>query len=172
MDTVMKKPIIISIAVHAVLIAGLYVMFLFATKPQGASDLTISVELSSAPQQQVVTTPPVVKHELAEKVVKKIEETPAPVQANTEARLSGGYQVIPKYPEGLRRRSIEGTVILSAQILPDGSVGTIEVIKSAGYESFDNNAKEAVKQWHFNPAIQNGIPVSSYIKIPVKFTLN
>lgn len=172
MGTMMKKPVIISITIHAVIIAGLYVMFLFATKPQGLSDLTISVDLSSAPQQQVMTTPPVVKHELAEKVVKKIEETPAPVQADADARLSGGYQVIPKYPEGLRRRSIEGTVVLSAQILPDGTVGTIEVIKSAGYESFDNSAKEAVKQWHFNPAVKNGIPVSSYIKIPVKFTLN
>jgi protein TonB len=171
MDTMMKKPIIISVIIHAAIIAGLYIVFLFASWPQGVSDQTISLDLSSSPQVQKVTTPPVVKHELADKVVKKIEENPTPVQADTEAKLAGGYQVIPQYPEGLRRRGIEGTVLLNIEILPNGSVGEIRVLQSAGYASFDNSAIEAVRQWHFNSAIKSGIPVSSWIKLPVKFTL-
>lgn len=167
----MKKPLIISVAVHAVIIAGLYIVFLMGNRPHGINNQEINVDISTMSQPQKITEPPVIKHELADKVVDKIATTTAPQIPDSDASLSGGYQLIPKYPEGLRRRGIEGTVLLSVEILPTGGVGQIKIIQSAGYDSFDNSAIEAVKQWHFNPAVKNGIPISSWIKLPVKFTL-
>ena len=83
-------------------------------------------------------------------------------------------QVPPVYPDFARRNNIEGQVYLQVEILVDGSVGAIEVIKSLmpGPGGLDEAAINAVKQWKYQPARSNDKPVAVWIRFPVDFYLN
>ena len=78
----------------------------------------------------------------------------------------------PAYPLIARMRGQEGIVILSLEILTDGSVGSLRIKKSSGYTSLDKSALEAVKTWKFEPGRKIGKPVIMWVDVPVKFVLN
>jgi len=83
-------------------------------------------------------------------------------------------RVPPVYPESLRRLRMQGTVILEAEILTDGSIREIEVYRSlmAGEGGFDEAAIQALRQWQFQPARSGGRPVACWIRIPIVFELS
>jgi TonB family protein len=58
--------------------------------------------------------------------------------------------VKPGYPQTLKDLHIEGLVRLKATVLPNGSVGTIQVI--GGNPILVENAIKAVKNWKYAPA--------------------
>lgn len=68
---------------------------------------------------------------------------------------------------------VQGTVVLDLEILIDGSVGAIEVIKSldARPGGFDEAAISALKATKFKPASNNGKAVACWITYPVTFSL-
>lgn len=77
----------------------------------------------------------------------------------------------PRYPEAARRGGIEGTAIVKAHVLNDGSVGVAEIRRSSGYSDLDRAALEAIRESRFIPAERSGRPVAVWIEIPVQFTL-
>jgi TonB family protein len=81
------------------------------------------------------------------------------------------HEVKPQYPMGARRAGIEGTSQLKIQVLPDGSVGEIQLVKSTGDSSLDEAAQKAVKQWKFNPGRSGGKAVPVWMTLSVKFEL-
>lgn len=83
------------------------------------------------------------------------------------------YSMNPKplYPLSARRRGYEGTVKLRVQVLKSGKVGNLEIEKPSGYGILDKAAVEAVEKWIFIPGKKNGIPVTSWVTVPVKFRL-
>ena len=50
------------------------------------------------------------------------------------------------FPEAAREAGYEGTVVVSFEILRDGSLGRIEVLKSSGYEVLDKAAVETIRR--------------------------
>ncbi|MFQ3580400.1 MAG: TonB family protein [Chloracidobacterium sp.] len=80
------------------------------------------------------------------------------------------YSVKPKYTEEGRVNKIQGTVVLSATVGPDGSLSNIRVVKSLGY-GLDEKAIEAARQCRFQPAIADGRPVSATVKFSMEFRL-
>ena len=86
---------------------------------------------------------------------------------------SPNYNVNPKpnYPTTARKRGYQGTVILKVLISENGTVGDIFVEKKSGYEVLDNSAVNAVRNWSFFPAKKNGVPVASWVSVPIKFRL-
>jgi len=90
------------------------------------------------------------------------EEGPEPIK-----------RVSPQYPDFAKRLAVQGSVVLEVEVLADGHVGAINVVKSlmAGPNGLDEAAKEAVKQWTFQPAKNNGKPVACWVTFPVEFTL-
>jgi len=76
----------------------------------------------------------------------------------------------PPYTEESLAQKIEGTVVLMAIVLQDGSVGAVSVSKSLE-EHLDQNAVRAVKTWKFDPATRAGIPVIVVLAISVDFRL-
>ncbi|MGD0623855.1 MAG: energy transducer TonB [Thermodesulfobacteriota bacterium] len=80
-------------------------------------------------------------------------------------------EVKPQYPMGARRAGIEGSSQLKIQVLPDGSVGEIQLVKSAGDSSLDEAAQKAVKQWKFKPGRSGGKAVPVWMTLSVKFEL-
>lgn len=76
-----------------------------------------------------------------------------------------------EYPEEARRARIEGVVILEAVINKDGTVGEVEIIKSA-HKSLDEASIKAVKQYKFIPGKINGKPVRCFFTVSITFTLH
>jgi TonB family protein len=60
----------------------------------------------------------------------------------------------PPYPQIALDNAWEGTVILIADIAPDGTVISVEIQQSSSHEILDRAAKEQVKTWQFDPSEQ------------------
>jgi protein TonB len=90
----------------------------------------------------------------------------------TPPSLVPGTRALPRYPDLARRAGLQGTVILLVVVEKDGTVGTIEIIKSPDQRwGFDLSAIDAVKRWRYQPALMNGSPVAAYIQVMIEFTL-
>jgi TonB family protein len=76
----------------------------------------------------------------------------------------------PIYPPELLAAGVEGTVMLQAIVLKDGTVGAVKVIKSAG-QALDDAAVTAVKQWQYTPTLLNGEPVEVMTTVNLVFQL-
>ena len=77
-------------------------------------------------------------------------------------------KVDPKYPPDLIDQNVEGEVILYAVIRADGSVDSIQVVRSVD-PVLDANAKSAFGQWKFRPAMKDGAPVALEAIVHVPF---
>jgi TonB family protein len=60
------------------------------------------------------------------------------------------HRPTPVYPLSARQQGLEGTVTLRVEMLMDGTVGQINVLKSAGHPILDEVAQNTVKQWTHN----------------------
>ena len=77
---------------------------------------------------------------------------------------------MPEYPDWARKARIQGQVLLEVEVLEDGSVGAVEVVKSLLYE-LDELAVKAVRQWKFKPARAQGQPVAVWVRLPISFRI-
>lgn len=75
--------------------------------------------------------------------------------------------VAPVYPALARSARIDGTVQLEATVGRDGKVADTRVLQSV--PMLDQAAIDAVQQWQYQPATQNGKPVPVVMKVNVKF---
>lgn len=96
----------------------------------------------------------------------------APAMAGNSATPVPISQPPPNYPREALRRGVGGTVRVQATVSPDGSVDRMEVAESSGNRYLDRAAMEAVRRWHFKPAMRNGQPISATVTIPVEFNSN
>jgi TonB family protein len=81
-------------------------------------------------------------------------------------------EVKPQYTADAMRAKIQGTVLLECVILPDGSVGRVDVVKSLDPTfGLDAEAIKAAKQWRFVPGTRFGEPVAVLVTIELTFTL-
>ena len=80
------------------------------------------------------------------------------------------HRETPVYPEDMRANGSTGVVELAVLIDGEGKVREITILKSAG-ESFDQAAINAINASTFQPARAGGKPVTSLLKMPVKFKL-
>lgn len=87
---------------------------------------------------------------------------PAPAEQMGPIRVSPGQgpgiikKVEPIYPPMARTARLQGTVVLDAVILKDGTVSNVNVVKSAN-PMFDKAAMNALQQWRFSPGQQDVI---------------
>lgn len=74
-----------------------------------------------------------------------------------------------KYSEESKKKSIEGEVTLSFDVMPDSTVANPVIISGIGY-GIDEEVQRVVKQLKFAPAIQNGMrmKMSVMYTFPVK----
>lgn len=78
----------------------------------------------------------------------------------------------PGYTSEAMRARIQGVVTMEAVVLPDGSVGTVQITKSLDSTfGLDKEAIKTVKQWRFEPGRRLGQPVPVLILIEMSFTL-
>lgn len=96
---------------------------------------------------------------------------PAPEGFLTAARVAGTH-ARPQHPEQARAARVDGMVVLEAEIDREGRVGELCVMDSSrrGY-GFEEAAMEAVRQWRYHPAEQDGDAVGSSMTVWLKFEI-
>ena len=81
-------------------------------------------------------------------------------------------EVKPAYTAEAMRAKVQGVVWLRCIVLPDGTVGRVEVVRSLdSVFGLDLEAVKAARQWRFVPGTRLGEPVSVRITIELTFTL-
>lgn len=81
-------------------------------------------------------------------------------------------EVKPQYTADAMRAKVQGTVLLECVVLPDGTVGSVEVVRSLDSAfGLDQEAIKAAKQWRFRPGTRFGEPVAVLVTIELTFTL-
>jgi periplasmic protein TonB len=61
-------------------------------------------------------------------------------------------QARPVYPETALRKDVQGRVVLSITIMPDGTVRDVRVMNASPAGYFENSAVKAVKTWRYRPS--------------------
>jgi protein TonB len=77
--------------------------------------------------------------------------------------------VPPLYPQMARTQRISGNVSIDAVVDVDGNVGTMKIL--SGPAILHRAALDAVKQWHYEPAMLDGKPTASHLTVIVQFRL-
>src|SRR5208337_3683611 len=92
------------------------------------------------------------------------------VQLSPQTAQSVSISVPPDYPLLARQMKVQGAVSLQALISRDGTIQELQIL--SGPSILAAAAREAVKQWHFKPYLQNGQPVETQARITVNFTIS
>ena len=87
----------------------------------------------------------------------------------TAVGLAVLHQVDPTYPELARRARIQGPVVLLMTVDEAGQPVQVQVLD--GHPVFHEAAKQAARQWRFEPARVNGRPVTAAFRLTLNFTL-
>ncbi|MDD5578578.1 MAG: energy transducer TonB [Methylobacter sp.] len=98
---------------------------------------------------------------------------PAESQAFQSPSFNAAYlhNPPPVYPNISRRLGEQGRVLLSVQVLVDGTAGSVALKNGSGSSRLDQAALEAVKKWRFISAKQGEKPVEAWVVVPVSFSL-
>jgi protein TonB len=80
------------------------------------------------------------------------------------------YQPNPEYAERPRKKKLQGTVLLSMIVSPDGTVRDPQVTRSLD-KDLDKKALESVRKWKFEPATKDGEPVAYRVVVEINFHL-
>jgi periplasmic protein TonB len=80
--------------------------------------------------------------------------------------------VKPEYTRDALQLGIQGTVLLSAVVLADGTIGEVAVVRSLDREfGLDQAAIDAMKQWEFKAGTKDGKAVAVRIECELRFAL-
>lgn len=80
------------------------------------------------------------------------------------------YRVDPEYTDKARKKKLNGIVVLSVIVTPEGSARDVKIIKSLD-GGLDKNAMAAVSKWKFEPSTKDGKPVAMHVAVEVRFRL-
>ena len=97
-------------------------------------------------------------------------ESPSARAIEREARvLQESRMLAPPYPSEAIAAGISGKVVLRVLVGVDGSVKDVVVEHSEPAGVFDAVTIDAARQWRFSPAIRDGAPAESWLRVPVNF---
>lgn len=94
------------------------------------------------------------------------QEQAAPV---AKRDVQGVSLPAPEYPDAANEHNLNGNIVLLVDVAADGSVTDAVVERSEPAGVFDEVALEAVRNWKFNPAMEDGKPVAGRVRVPIKF---
>ena len=77
----------------------------------------------------------------------------------------------PPYPERSRELGEQGRVILQVRVSAEGRALQVEVISHSHSRRLDEAARQAVADWRFIPARQDGVAIESSLQVPITFSL-
>ncbi len=80
------------------------------------------------------------------------------------------YRIEPEFSEEARKAKIGGDMLINPWVDRSGRVTHVSVVRGLGI-GLDEKAIEAVRQFRFKPAMENGKPVTVEINIDVNFQI-
>jgi TonB family protein len=81
-------------------------------------------------------------------------------------------EVKPRYTAEAQRRGVQGVVVVECTVLPDGTVESPRIVRSLdALYGLDEEALAAARQWRFEPATKDGVPVPASVTIELAFRL-
>lgn len=159
-------------------------------KPLPPTPVPPEVVQQVAPPQTVVKprptplpTPTTVTEQVPAYAVPAAEPQPAPVpnvplQTATPTRSGPGAQLRyrsappPTYPIAALRVREQGTVLLRVEVSAEGRPTAVSIERSSGSRALDLAARQQVlRQWRFEPSVQDGVAMSSVGLVPIEFSL-
>ena len=75
----------------------------------------------------------------------------------------------PEYPRDALRARASGEVVIRIDVGADGRPASLEILRSSRNRSLDRAALQAVRQWRFEPAMREGMPVAASVQQTVSF---
>ena len=78
----------------------------------------------------------------------------------------------PRYPVDALKEGKTGMTVLMVDIDAHGSVTGLKVERSSGDARLDAAALETAVKWRFNPAMKQGRPVASKVRVPIQFAMD
>jgi len=92
--------------------------------------------------------------------------------ADSPPRIDRSYPMPqPAYPDSAQLSGEQGDVMVGVHVNSGGRPRKLRIDKSSGFAELDNAAAEAVSQWHFIPAIENGDTTSAWMSVRIHFEL-
>ncbi|HPR63745.1 MAG TPA: energy transducer TonB [Thermoanaerobaculia bacterium] len=79
-------------------------------------------------------------------------------------------KVAPAYPESMRKEGLTDLVVLRVLVTREGKTGSVEVLK-AEHEASAQAARDAVRQWEWEPATENGKAIDKDFTVTLAFKL-
>jgi protein TonB len=76
----------------------------------------------------------------------------------------------PPYPAVAKRRDVEGVVVVSFDVLENGSVANPKIV--SGPEEFHDSVLKTVARWRFTPAKRGGIAMRFRTSTSIRFRLD
>ena len=159
-------------------------------KPLPPTPVPPEVVQQVAPPQTVVKlrptplpTPTTVTEQVPAYAVPAAEPQPAPVpnvplQTATPTHGGPGAQLRyrsappPTYPIAALRGREQGTVLLRVEVSAEGRPTAVSIERSSGSRALDLAARQQVlRQWRFEPSVQDGVAMSSVGLVPIEFSL-
>jgi TonB family C-terminal domain len=95
---------------------------------------------------------------------------PATVVSGLTAPAELVHRVDPVYPSDFRTATQGEVVTLDLKVGTDGKVGIVKVL--GGNNPFVSSALKAVRQWRYEPAVQNGKKIESSVRVDIPFEPN
>jgi protein TonB len=77
----------------------------------------------------------------------------------------------PAYPDEAQLNGEQGDVLVGVSVSSSGKPRRLRIDRSSGFSDLDNAAAEAVAQWRFIPAIENGDTTSAWTTVKIHFEL-
>lgn len=77
----------------------------------------------------------------------------------------------PSYPKSAYRRGRSGIVHVAAEVAPDGTVVSAELLISSGTEALDKAAVRTVKRWRFETYRTESPREHVWVQVPIVFSL-
>ncbi len=76
----------------------------------------------------------------------------------------------PEFSEEARKEKVSGNVLVYLQVDRQGRPAHVRVLRGLGM-GLDEKAIEAVRQYRFKPAMENGRPVAVEMEVDVNFQI-
>ncbi len=76
-----------------------------------------------------------------------------------------------EYPLNAQLKKIEGKVLVGIFVSKEGNPLEVNILQSSGTEELDTAAVEFSKSVSYEPAIYKGVPVSSWTRLELRYTL-
>ena len=78
----------------------------------------------------------------------------------------------PAFPAQARKARLSGTALVLVRIDALGRPLSVTLQRTSGHTILDTAALSAVRNWRFEPARRDGIPVDARLEVPVRFALS